>query len=101
MSDRNRVPHDGEDQAPTPLEKAIGDYLDLLNDGHSIDPDEVLARHPLFAHEILETPGKKIVDRYSPSSEYRLKALCARDVQTSVGLLASRASTQTPCAVWN
>ena len=41
-------------------------------------------------------PGRAMVDRYFPSSENRLSALCRRSVINSVGLEAVRRSTTMP-----
>ena len=51
----DRPVRESEDNAPNPIEKAIGDYLDQLNSGKAIGPKEVLEENPLFGEHIIAT----------------------------------------------
>jgi len=56
MTDKLNNPNPAEDQPNSDkLEEIIADYLDQLNAGKLLDPKEILAKHPGYGHEILES----------------------------------------------
>ena len=46
---------EADTHSPDELEKAIGDYLDALNSGRTLDPREILAENPRLGPRILES----------------------------------------------
>ncbi len=47
--------------SPDPVEKLIGEYLDRLNAGESLDPRRILAENPIHGGEILDALEKFVV----------------------------------------
>ena len=71
MTDKLNNPNPAEDQPDSDkLEAIIADYLDQLNSGKRLDPKEILARHPGYGHEILESLQEfiNLVSKRFPSS---------------------------------
>ncbi|MBI4586934.1 MAG: protein kinase [Planctomycetes bacterium] len=77
-TDRTRPPHapgSGSGNSDRELEDLLGVYLDRLNDGEFVDPEEVRAEHPELADRILDEL-KVFIDLQS-----------GRESQTPLGLL--------------
>jgi len=76
MTDKLNNPNPADDQPNSDkLEEIIADYLDQLNAGKRLDPKEVLARHPGYGHEILESLQEFIDLGASPAKGIDLDTL--------------------------
>ena len=52
-SDRESQSWEDNGNVPDELDRAVGDYLDALNSGETLDPKQILAENPRLGHKIL------------------------------------------------